>query len=449
MTNVVQVFEKYKIRYSDPIGKGVFGEVYHCEPLARSPTIPLKLAAKKIGILKEDIPDLMEIKILAKMSHPNIIKFHDVILTEKELFVVLEYADKGDLSQYVNETPNQRISAKETLNFLKQIASGLEYAYSEHMVIHRDIKPANILLTTGGKVKIADFGFARLVEDTHKKKMTKAIGSIFYMAPEIFNGKPYDYKCDIWSLGIMAYELVYGVAPWVTGLSDPDHFKYIMDNPEVKFPKKQGIEISEDFKDLIRKMLIYEPDKRIGWTEILKHKALMGQIEIEAKSYLHDNLIKMMIVISGKYEKFHVSFRNIYQILYFLHRLVTSLFGPNPKTKEIFKVISEFIAKNETNLSLSMDPKIKMRNEQDFEINSEFVVKFKNACTEFILEVIEENNLNKMDDEAKKVVVWLVFLRDLKRIDGKSEKEISQGIEELLEKDLGKLMKSEKLMKLK
>lgn len=447
MTNVVQVFEKYKIRYRDPIGKGVFGEVYHCEPLVRSPTTPLKLAAKKIGILKEDMPDLMEIKILAKMSHPNIIKFHDVILTNKELFVVLEYADKGDLSKYVNDSPGQRISAKETLNFLKQIASGLEYAYSEHMVIHRDIKPANILLTTEGKVKIADFGFARLVEDSPKQKMTKAIGSIFYMAPEIFNGKPYDFKCDVWSLGIMVYEMVYGVSPWVTGLADPEHFKFIQENQEVKFPKKHGIEISEDFKDLIKKMLIYNSDKRIGWTEILNHKALIGHIEIEAKSYLHNNLIKMMIVISGKYEKFHVSFRNIYQILYFLHRLVTSLFGPNPKTKEIFRVISEFIAKNEPNSSLY--PKIKMRNEQDFEINSEFVEKFKNACKEFILEVIEENNLNKMDEEVKKVVVWLMFLRDLKRIDGKSEKEISKGIEEMLEKEMGKLVKSEKLMKLK
>lgn len=449
MTNVVQVFENYKIRYSDPIGKGVFGEVYHCEPLARSPTIPLKLAAKKIEISREGIPDIMEIKILAKMSHPNIIKFHDVILTEKDLFVVLEYADKGDLSKYVSESPGQRIPPKESLNFLKQIASGLEYAYSEHMVIHRDIKPANILLTTEGKLKIADFGFARLVEDSRKQKMTKAIGSIFYMAPEIFNGKPYDFKCDVWSLGIMVFELIYGVPPWVTGLSDPEHFKYIQENPEVKFPKKNGIELSEDFKDLLRKMLIYDPDKRIGWTEILKHKALMDQVEIEAKSYLHDNLIKMMIVISGKYERFHVSFRNIYQILYFLHRLVTSLYGPNPKTKEIFRVISDFIAKNEPNSFHSLDPKIKMRNEQDFEINSEFMIKFKNACKEFIWEVIEENNLNRMDDDVKKVVVWLVFLRDLKRIDGKSEKEIAKGIEEMLDQELGKLVKNEKLIRLK
>ena len=341
MAKVYLMYENYKIDCTDPIGKGVFGEVYHCEPRVPRPDLPSHLAAKKIDISSEmDLSDLNEIKILAQMSHPNIIKFYDVVLTLKSIFVILEYADKGDLAKYVSESPGQRIPESDALLFLKQIAAGLYYTSSVNKVIHRDLKPANILISEDRKIKIADFGFARLVQG--KKKMTKAIGSIFYMAPEVFNGKPYDFKCDVWSVGIMIYEFVYGCAPWVTGLEDPEHFKYIQDNPMVNFPEKKSICPTENFKDLIRKMLVYDPDKRIDWEQILNHKALKEHIEVEAKSYMKDILFNMMIVLSGKYDKFNVSFRQIYQMLSFLQNLVmtlTSTTATNTTVEKIFSII--------------------------------------------------------------------------------------------------------------
>ena len=153
-----------------------------------------------------------EASIMKKLFHPNVISFKDVFKDTKldYFYIVMEYANDGDLSKKI-KAQKQKIfgekyfSEEKIMQYFYQICRGLQYIHSKN-IIHRDIKSQNIFLMKNGKLKIGDFGIAKALTET-KNNASTVIGTPYYFSPEIINGEPYNYKTDIWSLGVVLYEM--------------------------------------------------------------------------------------------------------------------------------------------------------------------------------------------------------------------------------------------------
>jgi serine/threonine protein kinase len=202
-----------------------------------------------------------EIKILKMCMHPHIIRLYEVIETPTDVFVVTEYSPGGELFDYIVE--RGRLSENEARRFFQQIIAGVEYCHM-HMVAHRDLKPENLLLDEHSNVKIADFGLSNCMRDGWFLKTS--CGSPNYAAPEVISGKLYaGPEVDIWSCGVIVYALLCGTLPF-----DDESIPYL-------FRKIKGglyslpIYLSEQSKDLISRMLVTDPLKRMTMADIRAH----------------------------------------------------------------------------------------------------------------------------------------------------------------------------------
>lgn len=240
------------------IGRGSFSTVWKAttnnEETSAIKIIPTFEMADK---LKECLK--REIAILFKVRHPNIVELKDSIETDDTVYIIMELCSGGMLTDW-NKTYR---SFGEKLAVLKQIVEGLHHLHSIGFV-HRDIKPQNILLDPSGCVKIADFGFA--CEFVQGSMMDTLCGSPMYMAPEILLQKPYDNKVDVWSIGILSYELLTGRPPF-TGINCQDLLKNIQCRwqslPYDKLRKESS------YTSSLKSMLNPFPDKRPSCQEIL------------------------------------------------------------------------------------------------------------------------------------------------------------------------------------
>lgn len=209
-----------------------------------------------------------EIKILKLCMHPHIIRLYEVIETATDVYVVTEYSSGGELFDYIVE--RGRLMEAEARRFFQQIISGVQYCH-KHMVAHRDLKPENLLLDEQSNVKIADFGLSNCMRDGWFLKTS--CGSPNYAAPEVISGKLYaGPEVDIWSCGVIVYALLCGSLPF-----DDESIPYL-------FRKiKGGIYVlpsylSDSSRDLISKMLVTDPLKRINMDEIRRHPWFMQDL---------------------------------------------------------------------------------------------------------------------------------------------------------------------------
>ncbi len=156
-----------------------------------------------------------EVLIARRLNHPNIVKIHDFGKTEEnQYFIVMEYVSGTSLIEIIESFPEKRIPLPQAIGIIYDLTSAIEHAH-EHSVIHRDLKPQNILISADGSVKICDFGVARhLDSDGGLTRTGEAVGTPYYMAPELFQGKEADERSDVYSIGILAYELVSGGRPF-------------------------------------------------------------------------------------------------------------------------------------------------------------------------------------------------------------------------------------------
>jgi serine/threonine protein kinase len=183
------------------MGKGSFGVVYSSPPYAIKQV--LTNSTNKEVIIEEA-------NILMSLNHPNIVRLFEVIQEGNYVYMVMEHCDM-DLAQY---RLKHRIYESEALLILKQVVEGLRYLLGQGL-IHRDLKPANILYCQKqGKFKIADFGMAKYVDNSEEALLQTYAGTPLYMAPQLLCHRNYSTKCDIWSTGIIFYELVCGGHPW-------------------------------------------------------------------------------------------------------------------------------------------------------------------------------------------------------------------------------------------
>jgi len=201
---------RYEIQ--ELIGIGGMANVYHCYDLSNDREVAIKVLKDEFLNNEDFIRRFKnESKAIAILSHPNIVKVIDVSFGDVIQYIVMEYIDGITLKEYISL--KNVISWKETLHLTTQILRALQHAH-ENGIIHRDIKPQNIMLMQDGTIKVTDFGIARFSSNSTRTMTEHAIGSVHYIAPEQAKGEPADGKADIYSVGVMMYEMLTGKLPF-------------------------------------------------------------------------------------------------------------------------------------------------------------------------------------------------------------------------------------------
>ena len=200
-----------------------------------------------------------ESKAIAVLSHPNIVKVYDVSFGDRIQYIVMEYIDGTTLKDYIEK--NGQINWKETIHFVLQILRALQHAHDKG-IIHRDVKPQNIMLLEDGTIKVTDFGIARFSKNTTRSMtMTnKAIGSVHYISPEQARGEPTDAKSDLYSLGVMMYEMLTGKLPFDADNAVSVAIMQLQSDPEP--PRKINPKIPVGLEEIIIRTMQKEPKKR-------------------------------------------------------------------------------------------------------------------------------------------------------------------------------------------
>ena len=245
------------------IGKGKFATVF----LGIHEETGQKVSIKQLKKSELNTDNLLikEINIQKKLFHPYLTQMYCVIEKSDDIYIISEYCSKGDIIKNLLEkgTFDESFSCK----IFQQIISSLEYLHKNN-ICHRDIKPENILLTEKLDAKLTDFGLSRYFKKN--ELLNSSCGSPIYAAPEMLEGKSYDgTKIDIWSLGISLYTMVCGELPFVV---EDENDIYILMDKIIKGNYNIPEFLSDECKDLIKNMLVTEPDKRITLEKIKNHK---------------------------------------------------------------------------------------------------------------------------------------------------------------------------------
>ena len=277
--------KKYKIL--SKLGSGSFGKVYLAQNKFTKEKVALKQIKKSNKDLLSDGEIKDEIEILKALDHPDIVRIIESFNTKDSYVLVTEYCEGGELFDQVRN----QLSETQIAVIFKQLLSGLAYLHS-HNIVHRDLKLENILIqetekskTTGEdlfNIKIIDFGTARIF-DNKKRKPQSIVGSSYYIAPEVLKQK-YNKECDLWSVGVILYMFIVGHAPF-DGCDDDE----ITDNIQkgvYRKDDKRWKKASKEVKDLIQKLLVYQPKKRLTALQALKHP----WFKLSDSNILYDNV---------------------------------------------------------------------------------------------------------------------------------------------------------------
>ena len=201
------------------IGSGGMANVYKAVMRGQNGTVPAGTVVA-VKVLRQEYmhdPDLVrrfknESKAISLLNHPNIVKVYDVSVNDHLQYIVMEYVDGMTLREYLNERGG-KLSSRETVHFISQILKALEHAHANG-VVHRDIKPQNIMLLDNGQLRMMDFGIARISRADNPLLAGKAMGSVHYISPEQAKGDETDCTSDIYSVGVMMYEMLSGHLPF-------------------------------------------------------------------------------------------------------------------------------------------------------------------------------------------------------------------------------------------
>ncbi|KAL4439313.1 hypothetical protein ABPG74_016976 [Tetrahymena malaccensis] len=245
------------------LGKGKFSEVFLAREKLSGFIIALKIMQK--SFLKEyGLEDQLRREILLQNEndHPNILAIYGFFHDQNHIYLILEYAEQGDLYSLTRSFPEKRIPENLAAKYIQQTISALIFLHKNN-VIHRDLKPENILLSKGD-VKLGDFGLAIENNNAKKEKRQTFCGTLDYISPEMFNRKGHDFRVDIWSIGVLCYELCSGQPPFESETYDETMRRVC--SGSLKFPQY----FSQELKEMLTKILQKNPDLRPNFEQILQ-----------------------------------------------------------------------------------------------------------------------------------------------------------------------------------
>ena len=256
------------------LGEGSFGRAYLCQKGENEPLCVIKQIIVE-GMSEKEKEDVFnEANILEKLDHPNIIKlfeFFDSKVPKHTLNIVTEYADDGDLSEKIKAQNNKPFNESDILDYFTQICLALKHCHDKK-IIHRDLKSGNVFLMKCGLVKLGDFGIAKGFKNTMDKAKTM-VGTPYYLSPEILENKPYDAKSDIWSLGVLLYEMMTFKMPFNANSLPMLSVKIMRGN----YPPPPAV-YTKDLREIVSKCLTVIPSRRPSIQEILRMPIIQNRI---------------------------------------------------------------------------------------------------------------------------------------------------------------------------
>lgn len=245
-----------------PLGKGKFGNVYLARERQSKFILALKVLFKK-QLEKAGVEHQLrrEVEIQSHLRHPNILRLYGYFHDPSRVYLILEFAPKGELFgelQRCGSFPEDR-----SATYIMELADALNYCHSKK-VIHRDIKPENLLLGGNGELKIADFGWS---VHTPSSRRSTLCGTLDYLPPEMIEGKTHDEKVDLWSLGVLCYEFLVGRPPFEAKTHEETYRR--ISRVEYTYPAQTNI--SGGAKDLVARLLKHNPMHRLPVQGVLCH----------------------------------------------------------------------------------------------------------------------------------------------------------------------------------
>lgn len=248
------------------LGRGAFGIVYLAEDPKIGRLVALKTISPEQGLTKEEEADykakiMQEAQSAGKLIHPNIVTIFDVFEFQQNTYIAMEYLDGLPLDKYLQK--NKTIPAETIIDFMAQCLDGLSYAH-KNKIIHRDLKPSNIMIVKDTLAKITDFGLAKRAGAPHSQEGF-LVGTPHYMSPEQIDGKPLDGRSDIFSLGVILYELLTRNRPFEGETISQILKKILFDNPEPVL--KFDASIPEQISKIVMKALEKDPNDRFQTAE--------------------------------------------------------------------------------------------------------------------------------------------------------------------------------------
>ncbi|XP_039356025.1 aurora kinase C-like isoform X4 [Mauremys reevesii] len=243
-----------------PLGKGKFGNVYLARERASRFIVALKVLFKS-QMEKEGVEHQLrrEIEIQSHLQHPNILRLYNYFHDKKRVYLILEYAPRGELYKELQKC--RQFDEQKTATFMEELADALLYCHAKK-VIHRDIKPENLLMGLKGELKIADFGWSVHAPSLRRRTMC---GTLDYLPPEMIEGKTHDEKVDLWCIGVLCYELLVGQPPFESSTHTETYRR--ITKVDLQFPPF----VSEGARDLIAKLLRHNPAERLPLRAVLEH----------------------------------------------------------------------------------------------------------------------------------------------------------------------------------
>ncbi len=436
-------FEKYvgqvfdgRYRIQKIIGIGGMAVVFEAEDFVMKRTVALKLLKDEINNDVQSVKRFInESRAVAMLNHPNIVAIYDVTVKDTEKYIVMENIRGITLKSYMNR--KGVLNIKEALSYTEQILMALEHAHSKG-IIHRDIKPQNIMLLRNGTIKVADFGIAKLPDvnepqqDGQKKK---AIGTVYYISPEQAVGKAIDARSDLYSLGVMLYEMVTGKLPF--NAEKPLSVAMMQVHEKPVPPSKLNAAVPKGVEQLILCAMEKDPEKRYqdakdmlrAVTQLknnphanIKPPRKRGEKEKEKKKERQSH--SMLPVIAGVATAFMISFS--IAAFYIFSQLITADEAQSAKEIEVrdfvgmvwsdtfaqeldekyytFQIEYQYSETEERGTILSQDPPAgQSRKVIEGEQNCAVVLYVSQGCDEFPLDdyTMEENRAVRLELEER------------------------------------------------
>jgi len=252
------------------LGKGATSTVYKCQQKGTGQTWAVKIINKKVD--KKVVKT--ECGVLLKIKHKNVIRLKEIFETPTQIHLVLELVTGGELFDRI--VLRGYYTEKDASVCVKEMLDAIKYLH-ENDVVHRDLKPENLLYENNSEespLKIADFGLSKIIGP--EVQMQTVCGTPGYCAPEILTGSKYDPSVDMWSIGVITYILLSGYEPFYSEQGEQDMFKRIL-KCDYEFHAPWWDEISENAKDLVKKLLVLDPSKRLSASQALAHSWVRGQ----------------------------------------------------------------------------------------------------------------------------------------------------------------------------